>query len=720
MNESKYFETTVYSAIGVRKMTPRGIGSVKEVRERNTSGSFQASVSLAGNVVFDGEDYQYFKDFARSDRRYDDVRAVVSVYCRQVKKTLWNTFIDVRKGEFDHSRCQFTCSLSLDNTNRAFENRKSDRFNLFNIVSSRVQTTPQYVPNIVYKNGIPIYTAILALFRETLSVASVTSDFFGWNSSNPGYTIGHNQLLKNQAFFQKSDIVRVTTPGYAPSSILMMSIEEAINNLCNLYNLQYTIDAIGNFRIEHVSWFTRGTGLDITAPRYAKEIAGTRRYSFDELKIYRVEKFTAEQSVNLDFVGYPIEYDNALIQNIRGNDNYQAPATTSGTSDTLERRVTWIVDIDAVYGNIGKSQASKPYTDQDLSGTVLLALTSSGDIEKINNLLETSYAGGTTPTQRRNNVNSWAILHDDYWKHDRLFSEGKMNNIQQDFVSLQRIKKRKTITVKICCDESLNVEDYVTTEDGLALIKRAEFDPYRETVTLDLVYTDTANLALNAPTANPDVYSVNVSETLDTSAAGKPSVLANDIGVVSVISEAKSTILGGSLNLGSNGHFTYIPPPGIIATDFFEYFGLSSTDRLDVGKVKIVIKTGGIYVHITAVFTVANITLGGFGGGDPTAPGYNPDFKIGEYHYYKVYVQYFDDPLLISPMDVTGLGLVLPYTWDIKLPDNSILASGSGTVNPGSGSFNIVADSGLSLAGANGLQLTFTGIISASPQYIVV
>lgn len=702
MNEEQYFEVKVFGPVGIRTIRAIGIGNVKEVRERKNSLQFQAEVHLEGSVVVKCDDYEYFAELAGSDRRYDDVKATISSMCSGIMAVKWNTYIEIRNGTFDHERKTFEFSFSLDNVNRVFENRKTDVFNILEISSARVSTTAQYAFNIVYTNGVPVYFALLAMFREMMKVGSITSDFFQWNSSNPSYVIGHSDKLHNLALFQKSDIVKASSVGYAPATVLNLTPQDLIENLCKLYNLLYTMDAAGNFRIEHWSWFAPGTGLDITVPRYAKYLIGTREYTFDEPKIFRLEKFENPESINKDFIGVPIEYDNAMIQYFRKAAGHLKTETTE--EDTLKRSVSFITDIDGIYGNFGLSESATPDREAGVDGIVLLALSASGNIEKVNGILE------TTPTQRRNNVNSWAVLHDDYWKVGRLFPEGIMNNTTTAFTGVQRIKLRKKLILPFCCDETLDVDDLVVTEDGDAEIKKATIDGYRNTVELELAYEDTEQTFLFAPTAVNDIYATSISTVLNTSAAGKPSLLANDSGAASALAETKATVLGGTVVIATNGHFVYTPPVGIVGSDEFDYKALSAGGKLDIGKAQIIIKVAGVYIH--AAHTEYYTQILGTGG-------------AAVYWRYRILIQFFEDPFLQIPLDLAGYGISIPYSWTVYgfVGSTTPLGSGSGTAVVSSGNFVEIGNSGYTQTASGGVPTSspvFSITLTPSGSYTIV
>ena len=94
--------------------------------------------------------------------------------------------------------------------------------------------------------------------------------------------------------------------------------------------------------------------------------------------------------------------------------------------------------------------------------------------------------------------------------------------------------------------------------------------------TLDPNLTLVAGSLRTTPVARPDAYKTLPNTTLDSSAAGRPSLLANDSDadgnpVAAVAAAGQATLQGGSVTLGTNGHFVYSPPAGFTGPDSFSY-----------------------------------------------------------------------------------------------------------------------------------------------------
>ncbi|MCZ7651395.1 MAG: tandem-95 repeat protein [Thermoanaerobaculia bacterium] len=94
--------------------------------------------------------------------------------------------------------------------------------------------------------------------------------------------------------------------------------------------------------------------------------------------------------------------------------------------------------------------------------------------------------------------------------------------------------------------------------------------------TLDPNLTLVAGSLRTTPVARPDAYKTLPDTTLDSSAAGRPALLANDSdadgdGVAAVAAIGIATLQGGAVDIGTNGHFVYTPPTGFTGPDSFSY-----------------------------------------------------------------------------------------------------------------------------------------------------
>ncbi len=99
-----------------------------------------------------------------------------------------------------------------------------------------------------------------------------------------------------------------------------------------------------------------------------------------------------------------------------------------------------------------------------------------------------------------------------------------------------------------------------------------------------------------SPIAFNDSYNWVGNTGLDTSAAGLPSITANDIAITDGFTLAATsgpTSQGGTYNLSANGHFTYTPQAGDTGADSFAYTITNSVDGTLVGTGTVTINLNG-------------------------------------------------------------------------------------------------------------------------------
>lgn len=129
--------------------------------------------------------------------------------------------------------------------------------------------------------------------------------------------------------------------------------------------------------------------------------------------------------------------------------------------------------------------------------------------------------------------------------------------------------------------------------------------------TIDPNTTYNAGSLHASPIAFNDTYNWVGNTVLDTSARGLGSVTANDVAITDTFTlttlSGVATTQGGTVTLGSNGHFTYTPPVGFTGTDTFNYTIRNSTDATLAG-------TGTVTINLPVrVWYVQNAAVNGNG-----------------------------------------------------------------------------------------------------------
>jgi hypothetical protein len=361
-------------------------------------------------------------------------------------------------------------------------------------------------------NGLALENVLAAFAAKICTGITVKSQFFQINPDTvtaTNYVTGAASKVRNIVVFQKSDVKRPGVSGNATK--LETSFEAFINQLCNVFNVRWRV--IGSvLRVEHISWFPKNAGLDLTLPRYALNVKGLARYSYKTDEIPPSETFKFMEASAGDFAGVPITYGVGCVS--------EAGRATGPTTIAADQVTT---DLELCLAN--PSSKSDIVDDK---GMVFIAASPTDMVLSEPPILST--------VARLNNPLAWAQLHRDYYRHYRPLKSGIMNNTPTDFLSVRPTKKGVPITVPFCCGDAFNPDDVVATPLGDGTVEKAVFDFKLQTLTLDLLYPSDEGL-YTAPQATNDIFNVNTSDINDLD------VLANDIvgsaafGVLEIVSQ---------------------------------------------------------------------------------------------------------------------------------------------------------------------------------------
>lgn len=267
------------------------------------------------------------------------------------------------------------------------------------------------------------------------TINGVVSDFFEWNpvGDAPGYSAGNNyvtglnNIISKIAISQKSDIINPTASN--PATKGMITFKKLMAQLNVLLNVWYFVDSNLNLRIEHDKYFTYSLGYDSTAAPHAVRNIANKKYTYDKESLPSVESFKCMEQEWLDFVGTPITYSGACVN-----------------SDSDDK---------------GK----KDYTADIITTDINYIQYNPADIAKLGFVLAVYYLDGSTKIVHQeagklsgnviNNAHlSWANLHYNYHRYNRVLAQGYMNGILTSFFTYKRIKQQENVKLVVCCDES--------------------------------------------------------------------------------------------------------------------------------------------------------------------------------------------------------------------------------------------------------------------------
>ena len=301
-----------------------------------------------------------------------------------------------------------------------------------------------------------LYDCIVYILNQICpDITGVVSDFFEWNpvGDAPGYVAGKNYVtldgnkVNRLAISQKSDVRTYHPDQYA--TIGEISFDELISDLINTFNLDWFIDSSGNFRIEHVSYFTSVLGYNSTTSPHDEFNNSNQVYNYAKEKMPNREQFSFMEAQGNDFKGKDITYSGACIQSDDNSDG-------AGSKQYIVKNFTTDLNYIENYPN----QISN-------KGFVMVACDESNNV--INEIgLITGYI--------TNNAHlSWANLHYNYWRHGRVLLEGNMNGALTSFFTAIENKIQKNVKLKICCGEEFDpTGKLIQTELGIGSVDSAE------------------------------------------------------------------------------------------------------------------------------------------------------------------------------------------------------------------------------------------------------
>lgn len=301
-------------------------------------------------------------------------------------------------------------------------------------------------------NGLDLKDVLQALLDRSCSYnLTITSDFFQWNTpfrTDINYVTQIFNKYTNIKIFQKSDVKRPNTKNNATKA--ETNFKDLLEAICKIFNLGYKITD-REFRLEHISWFEKELGMDLTRSSENKFLLkGTRKYIYDSSKLPKTEKFAMMESLSADFVGADIIYDSNCVNDDDEN-------KSENTIDFITTDVSYVVE---------NYESDSGAVSDD--GFVLMACDENNVILREQGILEDNTS--------INNVLSWAHLHRDLWKHGRVLPQGNMNNNLTTFKSIIPTIKQDKFTAILNCQQIRNFDpvDQIKGTLGWGFIQTAE------------------------------------------------------------------------------------------------------------------------------------------------------------------------------------------------------------------------------------------------------
>lgn len=291
---------------------------------------------------------------------------------------------------------------------------------------------------------------------------SIVSDFFGISPdmSYPSGDVYTSALanLQNVLIFQKSDVKRPDAAEQA--TVGTWTYQKLLDSLKEQFNVKWQLDG-STLRIEHVSYFSGTSGIDLTAGAYASRILGLHAYSADNAELSRQERWFFMEDTSKAFLGSPIVYSSVP---------YDAEDEKPHDLGEVNNDVRFIQEnTDSVSDN-GFTFVNSYYNSP--SGTYSL-------------ISEDSAAGYGI---QANGHLSIPNLLDAYHRHERLLPAGTLNGTAVTFDST--VRRKRQVDLQVLMDnatfQTWDAGDLVKTQMGWGKVVRYRYDAKTCLLTLTL------------------------------------------------------------------------------------------------------------------------------------------------------------------------------------------------------------------------------------------
>jgi hypothetical protein len=251
-------------------------------------------------------------------------------------------------------------------------------------------------------------------------------------TAEENYATGTINVLKDLLIVAKSDIIGYNSS--EPASKALISLKNLLDDLRQMLQLYWYLDAEGKFRIEHFSFFDQVGIVDLNQEKYARWM--NRAYEYDKPNMPRYERLIFSEYFNEDFHLGEIEYSGACVNKLEGQDTKEYNITRFDNDlqnliiqgESLNRQ--GFVLIAHQEGQVLKEDG--PYSGEELVNGHLAA----------------------------------ANLIKHYHQHGRVLGSGLVNGLDTVFKSTLRIKKQNPIIIEDCCEPEL--DPFATFATGLS------------------------------------------------------------------------------------------------------------------------------------------------------------------------------------------------------------------------------------------------------------
>ena len=149
-NKLKYQLT---DRLGILAVVPLGESDFSLEYERENDDKLSYKMQLSGKIVFKGEAFQRIMQMENSIYRCEEQTLTILKDCNGNEKTIFVGKISLNEGEFNLDKCEVVLKYSDDNTDKCYDDGKSKKVNLFQLIYNRITVkTASFVGVIEEKN----------------------------------------------------------------------------------------------------------------------------------------------------------------------------------------------------------------------------------------------------------------------------------------------------------------------------------------------------------------------------------------------------------------------------------------------------------------------------------------------------------------------------------------------------------------------------------------
>lgn len=230
-------------------------------------------------------------DGIRHRRSSTWVREIITTDCDQVGETDWvlvqNCTGGVRK--FAKKVDVYNCRSTGNDFDEVYQYKYNCDILGFNSNSG------------TFDNAMKFKDVMIQLLQSVCPGLTMKSNFFQINpdeATSINYVTNKKSIVDEIFVFQKSDVKRPNNSGNAWK--LEISIDNVLENLMKLFNVKWRIVG-NEFRIEHITYFNQDVGFDVTSPILQKYFVGNRQFTYQQEKIPKKEIFRFKEASSDDW-----------------------------------------------------------------------------------------------------------------------------------------------------------------------------------------------------------------------------------------------------------------------------------------------------------------------------------------------------------------------------------------------------------------------------------